>query len=141
MTFKTILTVTGPGRGDADLKLAAALCEEVEAHLAVLVMALAAPPPIGGYAAVVNDAWLAEREADQKALKERTQSVSAFLASSPVSVDVVSEYQEAAWADEAIGRRGRYADMTVLGPEGLSSGELKGKVVEGALFIRESRYC
>jgi nucleotide-binding universal stress UspA family protein len=134
MTFKTILTVTGPGSGNADLKLATALCEEVEAHLAVLVMALAAPPPIGGYAAVINDAWLAEREADQKALEERTQEVSAFLAASPVSADISSEYRETGWADEAIGRRGRYADLTVLGPEGLSSGELKDKVIEGALF-------
>src|SRR6185312_822821 len=134
MTFKSILTVTGPGLGNADLKLATALCEEVEAHLAVLVVALAAPPPIGGYAAVINDAWLAEREADQKALEERTQTVSALLASSAISADVTIEYQETAWADEAIGRRGRYADLTILGPEGLSSGELKDKVVEGALF-------
>lgn len=134
MSFKTILAVTGPGLGDADLKLAGALCEEVEAHLAVLVVALAAPPPIGSYAAVINDAWLAEREADQKALKERMQAVSSFLASSPVSADVTGEYQETGWADETIGRRGRYADLTVLGPEGLSSGELKDKVIEGALF-------
>jgi nucleotide-binding universal stress UspA family protein len=134
MTFKTILTVTSPGLGDADLKLATALCEEVEAHLAVLVVALAAPPPIGGYAAVVNDAWLAEREADQKALEERMQEVSAFLAASAISTDVSGEYQEMAWADEVIGRRGRYADLTVLGPEGLASGQLKDKVVGGALF-------
>jgi nucleotide-binding universal stress UspA family protein len=134
MTFNTILTVTGPGLGNADLKLATALCEEVEAHLAVLVVALAAPPPIGGYAAVISDAWLAEREADRKALEERTQEVSTFLAVSPVSADVSGEYQETAWADETIGRRGRYADLTVLGPGGLSSGALKDKVIEGALF-------
>jgi nucleotide-binding universal stress UspA family protein len=134
MTFNTILTVTGPGLGNADLKLATALCEEVEAHLAVLVVALAAPPPIGGYAAVISDAWRAEREADRKALEERTQEVSTFLAVSPVSADVSGEYQETAWADETIGRRGRYADLTVLGPGGLSSGALKDKVIEGALF-------
>jgi nucleotide-binding universal stress UspA family protein len=134
MAFKTILTVTEPGLGDADLKLASGLCEEVGAHLAVLVVALAAPPPIGGYAAVINDAWLAEREADQKALKERTQAVSALLSSCPVSVDISSEYRETGWADEAIGRRGRYADLTVLGPGGLSSYALKNKIIEGALF-------
>ncbi|MGN6772463.1 MAG: universal stress protein [Rhizobiaceae bacterium] len=134
MTFKTILTVTSPGLGDTDLKLASTLCEEAGAHLAVLVVVLAAPPPIGGYAAMVNGAWLAEREADQKALEERMQAVSAFLAASAISADVSGEYQETAWADEAIGRRGRYADLTVLGPEGLSSDELKDKVIEGALF-------
>ena len=40
MTFKTVLTVTGPNLGNGDLKLAAALCEEIGAHLAVLAVAL-----------------------------------------------------------------------------------------------------
>lgn len=47
MAFKTILTVTGADHGDGDLKVAAGLCAEIEAHLSVLVIALAAPPPIG----------------------------------------------------------------------------------------------
>lgn len=57
MTFKTILAVTAPDLGNGDLKLAAALCEEIGAHLAVLAVALAAPPPIGEYAAVMSEAW------------------------------------------------------------------------------------
>ena len=69
MAFKTLLAVTGPDLGDGDLKLAIALCEEIEAHLAVLVVALAAPPPIGEYAAVVSDAWLQERQADMDMLQ------------------------------------------------------------------------
>lgn len=56
MAFKTILAVTGSDLGDRDLQLAAELCREVDAHLAVLVMALAAPPPIGRYAAAVSEA-------------------------------------------------------------------------------------
>lgn len=40
MSFKTILTVTEPGMSDDDLQLAAGLCEEVSAHLAVLVLSL-----------------------------------------------------------------------------------------------------
>ncbi|WP_366664498.1 hypothetical protein [Mesorhizobium sp.] len=46
MSFKTVLTITGPGMGDGDLQIAARLCEEVDAHLAVLVVVLAAPPPL-----------------------------------------------------------------------------------------------
>lgn len=134
MAFKTVLTVSSPDCGDGDLKLAAALCEEVEAHLAVLVMALAAPPPIGEYAAMVSDDWLQERQADMDRLQQRAASVTTFLASSPVSSDVSSEYPEEAWADEAIGRRARYADVILLGPELLSHPLLKSKVLEGALF-------
>jgi nucleotide-binding universal stress UspA family protein len=134
MTFKTILTVTGPDLGNGDLKLAAALCEEIGAHLAVLAVALAAPPPIGEYAAVLSEAWLQERQADINRLKQCTASATAFLASNPISSDISSEYQEEAWADEAIGRRARYADLVFFGPDLFSHSLLKGKVLEGTLF-------
>lgn len=134
MTFKTVLTVSGPDLGDGDLKLVAAICEEIEAHLAVLVVAVAAPPPIGGYAAVMSEAWLQERQADMDRLQQRVDAVTALLASSPVSSDVSSEYSEEAWADDVIGRRARYADVILLGPELLSRGILKSRTVEGALF-------
>ncbi len=135
MAFKTILTITGPEIGwRGDLKLAADLCEQAEAHLSVLVMALAAPPPIGEYAAVMSDGWMQERQADQRHLKARTEEISAFVAASPVSGDVVSDYTEVSWADEMIGRRARYADLTLAGPELLASETLRQKIIEGALF-------
>ena len=134
MAFKTVLAVTGADLGDGDLKLAAALCERIEAHLAVLVVALAAPPPVGEYAAVVSDAWLEEREADVDMLQKRIAAITALLASSPVSSDVSGEYAEEAGADDVIGRRARYADVTLLGPELLSGGVLKDKAIEGMLF-------
>lgn len=134
MPFKTILAVVGPSFGDGDLKLATTLCEEANAHLAVLVLGLAAAPPIGEYAAVVSDAWLEERQADLETLRRRTAEIAALIESSPVSSDVLSEYVEEAWADDFVGRRARYTDLTVLGPELLSQDTLKRKVIEGALF-------
>lgn len=134
MAFKTILTVIGTETGDADLKLAAELCEETNAHLSVLVVALAAPPPIGEYAAVVSEAWLAERQADEEKLKARTEAVSAAIASRAISTDISSAYAEIASADEAVGRRARYADLIVAGPDLLAATTLKDKVIEGALF-------
>ncbi|RUU31609.1 universal stress protein [Mesorhizobium sp. M6A.T.Ce.TU.016.01.1.1] len=134
MAFRTILTVIGPSTGDNDLKLAADLCNEIGAHLAVLVVAIAAPPPVGEYAAVVSEAWLEARQADENLLKKRAAAVSAFLAGRAPSADVSSEYPEAGWADDTIGRRARYADITVFGPELLANETLKSKTIEGALF-------
>jgi nucleotide-binding universal stress UspA family protein len=134
MAFKTILAVIGVGASYSDLKLAADLSERTGAHLSALVVALAAPPPVGEYAAMVSDVWLQERQADLKALKARTAEISSFVASSSASGDVSSEYPEVAWADEAIGRRARYADLTLIGPQLLAGGTLKDKVIEGALF-------
>ncbi|TIT94290.1 MAG: universal stress protein [Mesorhizobium sp.] len=134
MPFKTLLTVTGPDHGDHDLKLAAGLCEEINAHLSVLVLLIAAPPSGGGYAAVVSPAWLAEREAGIEMLESRSSAVSKILSESPVSADLSSDYPEQSWADEVIGRRARYADLTIVGPEMLASHVLKEKVIAGGLF-------
>ncbi|MGO4637737.1 universal stress protein [Mesorhizobium sp. SEMIA 3007] len=134
MAFKTILSVTGPHMSDDDLKLAADLCDEIGAHLAVLAVAIAAPPPVGEYAAIVSEDWLKERQVDETLLKKRVTAVSAFLAGRALSADVSSEYPEVGGADERIGRRARYADITVIGPELLAGETLKGKVIEGALF-------
>lgn len=135
MPFKTILTVVGPGSAwQEDIRLAAGLCEPAEAHLSTLVMALAAPPPIGEYAAIVSDGWLEERQADLRHLEARKEDISAFLAGSAISSDVVSSYPEASSAEEVIGRRARYGDLTLAGPELLASETLRQKVIEGTLF-------
>ena len=134
MTFRTILTVAGLERGDHDIDLAASLCEEASAHLSVFVVAFAAPPPVGTYAAMISDAWVEERQADAERLEERLGAITARLSGREVSADISGAYPETAWADEAIGRRGRYCDLTLIGPELLADGMLKDKIVEGALF-------
>lgn len=134
MTFRTILTVAGIERGDRDVELAAELCAQAGAHLSVFVVALAAPPPVGAYAAMISDAWVQERQADVARLEERLGALTAFLSSREISADIVGDHPEAAWADDAIGRRGRYADLTLVGPDMLASSALKDKVLEGALF-------
>jgi nucleotide-binding universal stress UspA family protein len=134
MGFRTILTVAGLEPGDHDIELAAGLCEEVGAHLSVLVTAIAAPPPIGEYAAVVSQAWLEERQSEMESLEARAAEISALVAARGGSADVTSEFAELAWADEAIGRRARYADITVLGPQLEFDDQLRDKVIAGALF-------
>ncbi len=134
MPSKTILTITGPEQSRDDLRLAAQLCEEIGGHLSVIVTSFAAPPQIGEYAAMVSDAWLQEREGDLARLAARTKEVAALLAEAPVSVDISSAYPELRWGDDVIGRRARYADVTLLGPELLASETLREKSIEGTLF-------
>lgn len=134
MPFTTILTVTGPELGEGDLKLAASLCEDIGAHLSVLAVQMAAPPPVGEYAAIVSDGWLQERQEDERRLAERRAEVNAYVATCTGSAEVSAEYPELAWSDEAIGRRGRYADLTLVGPDVLATKTLRAKIIEGALF-------
>jgi nucleotide-binding universal stress UspA family protein len=128
------MTVTDTEGGDCDLKLVAGLCDQVTAHLSVLVLLVASPPPMGEYGMMVSDAWMQERQAEIDRLKSRVSDVTALLTRSPISADVSSDYAETASADDIIGQRARYADLTVVGPELLESEYLKAKVIEGALF-------
>lgn len=134
MTFRTLLTVTGPDQGEGDLKLAADLCEQIDAHLSVLVLELAAPPSGGEYAAVVSPAWLEERQAELKRFEKRISDVAGFLFKSAVSADMCDDYPDNGWADDVIGRRARYADLTILGPGLRASPALRDKVIQGTLF-------
>lgn len=133
MAYKTILNVTGVDQSDGDLELAAELCGQVDAHLSVLVVAIAAPPPMGD-AVFMADVWAKERQAVMDRVTERASAVSAFLARNELRGDVSTEYPDIAWVDEAVGQRARYADLTVIGPEILKTETLKSKIIEGILF-------
>ena len=134
MSIKTIMCVVGVKVGDNDLKSAIDLCIENDAHLLVLVISIAAPPPIGDYASSISDAWLEERKQDIQKLEERAGTIEELVAHADFSASVVSEYVEFIGTAEAIGRHGRYSDLVFVGPEVLKSEVLKSKVVEGTLF-------
>lgn len=134
MSFKTVLCVLGVDQSDADLGTAIDLCEEADAHLSVLVLAIAAPPPIGELAAMASEAWLEERQEDMARLRARTAEVTELLAKPSLSSDVTSEYAETSWADDAVGIRARYADLVVFGPELVSDRDLKRTALKGVFF-------
>lgn len=134
MPFRTLLSIADEDMGDEDLMVTASLCEEIGAHLSALVLIMAAPPPIGQVAAMLSDDWMEERQNDIARLTVRAEAISKLLSDMPVSADLVSEYPEEAGADEAIGRRARYVDLTVLGPDLLARSRLRKKATEGVLF-------
>lgn len=134
MPFRTLLSIADEDMGDEDLMVTASLCEEIGAHLSALVLIMAAPPPIGQVAAMLSDDWMEERQNDIARLTVRAEAISKILSDMPVSADLTSEYPEEAGADEAIGRRARYVDLTVLGPDLLARSRLRKKATEGVLF-------
>lgn len=134
MTITTILTVLGPNQGDRDLKLAADICAKAEAHLSVLAVGVASPVPIGTYADVMSDVWYVERQREAKKLGERVGTLNTTLAGTGLSGDVASEYVEMALVGEVIGRRARYADLTILGPSLMADDTVSESALDGALF-------
>ena len=131
---ETILSIVGVDKADHDLQTALDICGEINAHLVVLIISLALPPPIGSYTEVVSDAWLRKREVDRLELDERVRNATDLLNLSGLSYEVVGQYLDVAWADDRLGDRARYADLTIAGPELLADGSLKDAVLSGCLF-------
>lgn len=134
MPFKTVLSAISVEQSDGDVRLAIDLCRQIDAHLAVLVISIAVPPPASEYAAVVTEAWLQDRQAEIEQLRARVKEVAAILAESGLSADVDGEYVERGWTDDMVGRRGRYADVTLIGPELCGDEDLKIMVLKGSLY-------
>ena len=134
MSIKTILAVIGTETGDDDLKLATSLCETEGLHLSVLIVEIAPAPPVGEFAAMVSDGWIQDRQAGQTRLDDRAAAVTARLAGTSVSADVSTAYPELAWADEVVGRRARYADLTIVAAGLMGDDVLGARTIEGAMF-------
>ena len=114
MQAKTILSVIGVDQDDADLHSAIELCREAKAHLSVLVTALAAPP-IGGYGEVTSTVWIEERERQTEGLRRKVAASKTILQADDISFDVTSLFTEYGWAENEIGDRARYVDLTLIG--------------------------
>lgn len=133
MTYKTILLVIDANEHENDLTAAADLCATANAHLSVLLVKLAAPPPLGDYAAM-SVAWLDERAEDVQQLDEAVEGARATLRGLGISFDANGVYCETAWADNDVGNRARYADITFIGASLKPDSLLRARAIDGALF-------
>jgi nucleotide-binding universal stress UspA family protein len=133
MQVKTILSVIGADQNDDDLRSAIELCSAAEAHLSVLITVLAIPP-IGGNGEVVSTVWVEEREREMEVLDRKVASAKTLLQSSGISFDVDSLFTESGWADNEIGERARYVDLTLIGGGLLAKDDMRWPILNGALF-------
>lgn len=134
MTYKTILAVVGVDHSIQDLRTAAEVCAAANAHLSLLIVKLAGPPPIGNYAAALSVDWLNERQRDVDKLESCVAKAADVLAKQGISFGIETNYTEAAWADDEIGERARYADLTLVGDGLMLDPELRARTIDGALF-------
>lgn len=131
MYFKSLLSVVEVKQSHNDLKIAIKLCSQFNAHLSVVIIAVAPSPPIDDGNA---DIWLKKRHEDLDALNKRVKEVEILVKDAQISATVIREYPERAKIGHVIGRRARYADMTVVGPDLLGNKALKAKTILGGLF-------
>ncbi len=134
MTYKTILAVVGVDHSAEDLRAAARVCASANAHLSLLIVKLAASPPIGDFAAAISIDWLNERQREVDKLESCVARATDILTREGISFSVETKYTEAAWADDEIGERARYADLTLVGDGLMLDPELRSRTIDGTLF-------
>jgi nucleotide-binding universal stress UspA family protein len=134
MPYKTVLLAIGAGQDDTEIDRAAAICAGMGAHLSVLVLGIAPPPPASPYGVVSNDIWASEIRDGQAAAQERAEAVEARLAGAGISAGVDAQYIDRGTVATLAARAARYADLTLIPPAEEGSGALQTWVLNGALF-------
>ena len=134
MSIAAILSVVRSDHGDRDVNTAIDLSRSSGAHLSILLLGMAAAPPIGEFAENVSMAWLEERDRDKAKLAERLTGVKDILQRANVAHDVVDVYTELTSVDNVVAHQARYADLVAIGPDAAADGSLKHAVIDGALF-------
>ncbi len=134
MAFRTVLLAMGAGQDDAELDRAIGICDALGAHLNVLVLGIAPPPPASPYGVVSNDIWAGEIREGQAEAQARADQVKAKLAGSGISASVESQYIDRGTVATLAARAARYADVTLLTPQVEGFDLLQTWVMNGALF-------
>ena len=83
MSFKTVFLAVGATQDDAEIDRAVAICDALGAHLAVLVLGIAPPPPASPYGVVSNDIWAGEIREGQDEAQARADAIEAQARRAP----------------------------------------------------------
>lgn len=130
MTFKTVFMAVGTAGDDVEIDRAVAICDRLGAHLALLVLGIAPPPPASPYGVVSNDIWAGEIRDGQSEAQTRAEAITARLAGSSVPVTVEAQYIDRGTVATLAGRFARYADLALIPP----GREVQTPVLDGTLF-------
>jgi nucleotide-binding universal stress UspA family protein len=134
MSFKTVFVAVGATQDETELDRATAIARGLDAHLAVLVLGIAPPPPASPYGVVSNDIWAGEIREGQEEAQARADAIKARLAESALSVTVEPQYIDRGTVATLAARFARYADLTLVTPRVPGFETMQTWVMNGALF-------
>ena len=132
MDFKTVFLAVGLEPAPKALATATRICGALGAHLSLLAVDAAPPPPASPYGVVANDLWAGEIREGQAAAEARAESLRAELAASAVPVSVEAQFVDRGTVATLAARFARYADLTLIPPP--CGQGLQDWVLNGALF-------
>lgn len=134
MSFKTVFLTVGATQDDAEIDRAVAICAGLGAHLALLALGIAPPPPVSPYGVVSNDLWAGEIRDGQVSARGRKTEIEARLANAGIAFSVEAQYIDRGAVTSLAARFARYADLTLVTPQVAGFESMQGWVMNGALF-------
>lgn len=134
MSFRTLLIAVGAADDDREVERAAAIAAALGAHLHVLVIGIAPPPPSSPYGIVSNDVWATEIREGQEAADARAAAILAALGARGISASVESHHIDRGTIAAVAARAARYADLTLVPQTEKNKDPLQTAVMDGALF-------
>lgn len=134
MNFKTVFFAMGSAQDDSEVDRVIAVCEGLGAHLSVLVVGVAPPPPASPYGVVSNDIWAGEIREGQGEAQARADEVEKKIAAAGLSCTVEAQYVDRGSVATLAARFARYADLTIITPQAEGVDLMQSWVMNGALF-------
>jgi hypothetical protein len=134
MGFKTVFMTVGAGQDDAEIDRAVTICEGLGAHLSLLVLGIAPPPPASPYGVVSNDIWAGDIRQGQDEAGERAKAIEERLAGTSISSLVTAQYIDRGTVATLAARFARYADLTLVTPKAAGYESMQSWGMDGALF-------
>jgi len=134
MGFKTVFLAMSASQDDTELDRATSIATALDAHLSVLVIGLAPPPPASPYGVVSNDVWAGEIREGQDSVQERADAISARLSAAEQSASVEAQYVDRGTVATLAARFARYADLALVPIEADGFEAIQSWVMNGALF-------
>lgn len=134
MNFRTVFFAMGSAQDGSELDRVIKICQGLGAHLSVLVVGVAPPPPASPYGVVSNDIWAGEIREGQGEAKARADEVEKRIAAADLSCTVEAQYVDRGTVSTLAARFARYADLTVITPQAANVDLMQSWVMNGALF-------
>ncbi len=134
MSFKTLFTAVDVHQDDTEIERAMTIAGTLDAHLMVLVVGVAPPPPASPYGVVSNDVWAGDVTEGQEVARTRAQAILDKLGAAGCPATVESNYVDRGTIATITARFARYSDLTLIFPSAAEFQPIRGCVSDGALF-------
>ena len=134
MGFRTVFMAIGSAQDDGEIDRAVTICEGLGAHLSLLVLGIAPPPPASPYGVVSNDIWAGDIRQGQDEAAARAKAIEERLAGTALSSLVSAQYIDRGTVATLAARFARYADLTLVTPKAAGYDSMQNWVMDGALF-------